>query len=196
MDEQENKSVEIRRMMRSKPLRIAAMKGRVKWATAKLNTIKPKGKVTGVEVGLWKADFAQLMLNENERLYWIGVDPYFEYGKRKRKQPVWDAIFGRVMKKMEPFGKRFKMVRKPSSEGVKSITRKVDFMFIDGNHDLDVVYNDLFLYEPRVKKGGIMAGHDYSHRVGKAVDEYATKFKREMFVDTSFDPCGVFWWKV
>jgi hypothetical protein len=196
MDKQESKSVEIRRMMRSKPLRIKAMLGRVEWASKLFDEIKPKGKVTGVEVGFWKGDFGQLMLQKNERLHWIGVDPYFEYGKKRRKQPVWDAIFGRVMDKMNPFGKRFRMIRKPSHEGVKSITRKVDFIFIDGNHNLDFVYKDILLYEPKLKKGGIMAGHDYSHRCGQAVDDYVKEFGREMLVDTSFDPCGCFWWKV
>ena len=189
-------SAEIRKLMRSKKLRIEAYKGRVKWASRLFDEIKPRGKVTGVEVGLWKADFAQLMLNENKRLYWYGVDPYFEYGRKKRKQPVWDRIYERVVNKMKPFGKRFTMVREPSSEGVNFIPKKVDFIFIDGNHDHDAVYNDLLLYEPRVKKGGIMAGHDYSHRVGLAVDEYVEEFGREMFVDTSFDPCGVFWWRM
>ena len=86
-------SARIREMMRSKSLRIAAMKGRVEWASKLFDEIKPRGKVTGVEVGFWKGDFGQLMLQKNERLYWIAVDPYFEYGRKKRKQPVWDAIF-------------------------------------------------------------------------------------------------------
>jgi hypothetical protein len=182
--------------MKNKATRIKAMIGRVEWATRMLDDMKPKGKVTGVEVGFWKGDFGQMMLEKNERLHWYAVDPYFEFGRKKRKQPEWDAIFGRVMKKMEVFGKRFHMVRMPSHEGVKKIPRKVNLVFIDGNHDLDVVYEDIRLYEKRIWKGGILSGHDYTHRVGPAVDEYVRKFNRKMFLDTSFDPCGVFWWRV
>lgn len=183
-------------MKLSKEVRRNAYIGRVKWATDMFNNIKPEGKVTGVEVGFWKGDFGYKMLEENERLYWIGVDPYFEYGRKARKQPIWDGIFERVMKKMERFGERFRIIRKPSSEGIKFITEKVDFVFIDGNHDFDFVYDDIFLYEEIIRKDGIMSGHDYINHVGPVVDKYVKEFGREMFLDASFDPCGVFWWRM
>ena len=46
--------------MRRKEVRIKAMLGRVEWATNLLNEIKPKGKVVGVEVGVWKSDLGTL----------------------------------------------------------------------------------------------------------------------------------------
>ena len=189
-------SAEVKRLMRDRNLRRSAYTDRRDWALRLFHDIKPKGRVVGVEVGLWKADFAKLILDSDPRVYWYGVDPYFEYGKMKRKQPEWDAIYERVMNKMKPFGKRFKMVRKPSSEGFNFIPKKVDFVFIDGNHDEDFVYEDLRLYEPRVRKGGIISGHDYSHRVYMAVDRYVEEYGRKLHVDTSFDPCGVFWWRM
>ena len=66
--------------------RRAAYTGRIEWATKLLNEIKPSGKIVGVEVGFWKGDFGKMMLDLNPRLHWIAVDPYEEYGKRKRKQ--------------------------------------------------------------------------------------------------------------
>ena len=187
------KEINIRLTKRQKQI---GYEGRKEWALRLLDEIKPKGKRVGVEVGLWKGDFAQLMLNADPNLTWWGVDPYFEYGRKKRKQREWDAIFGRVMGKLLPFGKRFRMVRKPSHEGVKYIPKKVDFIFIDGNHDTDVVEEDLRLYEKHVRKGGIMSGHDYVHRVPVAVDRYVAKHGRKMHVETDFDPYGVFWWKM
>jgi len=186
----------IAEFQRSKALRIKSYIGRVKWAKDLLDKTKPKGKLTGVEVGLWKADFPYLLLPEMPRLRWFGVDPYSLYGRGKRRMTEWDAIFGRVMNKMKPFGKQFIMIRKHSHEGVKFIPKKVDFVFVDGNHDLDIVSKDLALYEPHVKKGGIMAGHDYFHRVSPAVDEYVKEHNRKLHVDTSFDPCGIFWWRM
>lgn len=188
--------VTIREFQRSRELRRKAYLGRVDWASKLLRKVKPKGKVTGVEIGLWKADFAKMMLDIDPKLHWFGVDPYFEYGRRSRPQATWDGIFERVSKKMKPYEKRFTLIRKPSAEGVKDIPRKVDFVWVDGNHDYDFVLEDLRLYEPHVKKGGIMSGHDYFHRVSKAVDEYASEHGRDVQVDTSYDPCGVFWWIV
>ena len=39
----------------------------------------------------------------------------------------------------------------------------VDFLFLDGAHDYDSVKRDLAAWIPKVKKGGIMAGHDFGH---------------------------------
>ena len=186
-------------MHMSKAKVIAAYEGRREWATRLLDEIAPKGNRVGVEVGLWKADFARIMLLHNQRLHWYGVDPYFPYGRKKRTQPEWDVICKRVIGKMSGFGDRFTLVRKPSDEGVNFIPNHVDFVFVDGNHDEDMVLNDVTIYEPKVRSGGIMAGHDYSlpgsrDGIRNAVNQYVKEFGRELHVDNSFDPCGVFWW--
>lgn len=50
-----------------------------------------------------------------------------------------------------------------------------DFVFIDANHTYDDVRADIRAWLPKVKPGGILAGHDYSPEmfpgVCKAVDE-------------------------
>jgi len=178
---------------------MSACEGRKEWASNLLNEITPKGNIIGVEVGLWKADYARIMLLGNPRLIWYGVDPYHPYGRMKRKQPEWDLICKRVIGKMSGFGDRFTLVRKTSKEGVNFIPNNVDFVFIDGNHDEDMVLSDITLYEPKVRSGGIMSGHDYSlpgsrDGIRNAVTTYLKSFDRELHVDNSFDPCGVFWW--
>jgi predicted O-methyltransferase YrrM len=50
----------------------------------------------------------------------------------------------------------------------------MDFIFIDAAHDYDSVVKDLAAWWPKLKPGGIFAGHDYPwHEVEKAVDEHA-----------------------
>jgi len=184
-------------ILQNKAIRRQAYVNRVKWATALLKKLVPSGKAVGVEVGLWKGDFAFSMLQENPKLTWYGVDPYFEYGRKKRKQPAWDAIYERVRKKLDQYSSRCIMVRKPSSEGVKDIPNNVDFVFIDGNHDYEYVLKDIKLYEKKIRKGGVLAGHDYyGDGVSKAANEYAKKHKRKMVIEDSFDVHKIFWWKV
>jgi len=37
----------------------------------------------------------------------------------------------------------------------------LDFIFIDGNHSFEFVTNDIAEWGKKVKKGGIISGHDY-----------------------------------
>lgn len=52
--------------------------------------------------------------------------------------------------------------------------KSVDLVYIDGDHSYQAVNKDIELYLPKIKQGGILAGHDYSKSwpgVVKAVDE-------------------------
>ncbi len=67
--------------------------------------------------------------------------------------------------------------RKTSKEASFVIPDFQDLVFIDGNHDYEFVKEDIELWLPKIRNGGILAGHDY-HIVGddfpgvkRAVDE-------------------------
>jgi predicted O-methyltransferase YrrM len=50
----------------------------------------------------------------------------------------------------------------------------IDFCFIDADHSYEAVKKDILAWLPKIKNGGIISGHDYSHYhpgVIKAVDE-------------------------
>ena len=49
----------------------------------------------------------------------------------------------------------------------------LDFVFIDGNHIYEAVKADINAWFPKIKKGGVLAGHDYQFPgVRRAVDEF------------------------
>ena len=56
---------------------------------------------------------------------------------------------------------------------------KLDFVYIDGNHQYDYVINDIKLSLKKLKKNGIISGHDYGSKihmgVTQAVQEIFTK---------------------
>ena len=49
----------------------------------------------------------------------------------------------------------------------------LDFVFIDGDHSYEGVKLDILNFLPKVRPGGLIAGHDYEHSpmFRKAVDE-------------------------
>ena len=54
--------------------------------------------------------------------------------------------------------------------------QSVDFCFIDGDHSYNAVCEDLRCWFPKIRPGGLLAGHDYtgpdSFDVKRAVDEF------------------------
>lgn len=64
----------------------------------------------------------------------------------------------------------------------------VDFVYIDADHSYEGVLEDITNYLPKIKKGGIIGGHDYAGwypGVIQAVDELLGK-PDEIFEDTSW----------
>lgn len=53
-----------------------------------------------------------------------------------------------------------KMTSHQASKKIKD--NSLDLCFIDGDHTLPVVYQDIKVYLTKVKKGGLLMGHDYS----------------------------------
>lgn len=65
----------------------------------------------------------------------------------------------------------------------------VDFIYIDGDHSYSQVKRDLRDYFPKIKKGGIIAGHDYCEvawpETVNAVDE-VVGIPDKVFMDSSW----------
>lgn len=61
---------------------------------------------------------------------------------------------------------------------VESITRELDFLFIDGNHMYEYVKKDFEMYSPLVKKGGIIALHDIAENEEGGVFNYWNELKK------------------
>jgi len=60
----------------------------------------------------------------------------------------------------------------------------IDFIYIDASHDYENVKNDLIHWYPKVKIGGVIAGHDYyREEVKRAVDEF---FKDKEFKTSEY----------
>jgi predicted O-methyltransferase YrrM len=56
---------------------------------------------------------------------------------------------------------RFELLKMKSDDAAEILEDGVyDFVFIDGDHSIKAVLNDLDRYVSKIRKGGILAGHD------------------------------------
>lgn len=81
-----------------------------------------------------------------------------------------------------------------SSEAVTKIPDDLDFIYIDGCHRYEAVKADIEKYWQKVRKGGVIGGHDFNTvfylGVIKAVMEFVTN--QNLNLQVSFDD----WWVV
>lgn len=81
-------------------------------------------------------------------------------------------------KNLEPFKDKIEFIKKRSIDAVDDVPNNLDFVYIDADNDYLPVLNDIKSYYPKVKKGGIISGDDFSaeyHGVAKAVLEFASE---------------------
>jgi len=126
------------------------------------------------EIGVCKGETAIPVMENCDLDSYVLVDPALnnQYG-------IYDFC------SRHPEAKLYEMTSKEAAVYFYSNTNKFDLIFIDGLHDEESVDRDIHLWTPKVRKGGIICGHDYQNRrfpgVKKAVDRYYD----EMNVETA-----------
>lgn len=88
----------------------------------------------------------------------------------------WESVEPNFTKNMKPFEGHFRtMFGGDSFDRIKEFSdNSIDFAFIDANHTYEFVSRDIAAILPKMKKGGVLAGHDYNlHHPGvmQAVNE-------------------------
>lgn len=137
-----------------------------------------KKSLIGVEVGVYKGQHAREMLERLDIKQLMLVDPwedYEEYTDKRIKKQIEIALVD-AKKLLESFEEKLLWVKNYSVEAAKKVKdNKLDFVYIDGNHDYEYVKKDIEVWYPKLKKGGLFGGHDYLKDfsgVIKAVDEF------------------------
>lgn len=122
---------------------------------------KQMGYKIGAEIGVYKGMFSKKFCQAGLKLY--AIDPYRIYPgyKDPRGQKKWDALYQRAKNTLSPYP-NCTIIRKTSMEAVKDFAdESLDFVYIDGNHNLKYVVEDICEWSKKVKNGGVICGHDY-----------------------------------
>lgn len=151
--------------------------------------INRRGYRFGVEIGCGKGLNALNLMRLCPNLNLIGVDywpPDYAGGdgepRTARKQAKLEARYRRVLHKHSD---RMRLIRKPSVAASTEIGPQVDFVFIDGDHSYEGCKADIEAWAPKVRKGGLIAGHDHSDDYPGVVEAVAEAFgvRAEMAAD-------------
>lgn len=140
--------------------------------------LKNKHNLVGIEIGSYAGESAEILLGTGAFTQFYCIDPWeMNYDPKDstgdacllEAERVFDSKFAN-----NPVVVKLKM---KSSDAVTTFQDgTIDFIYIDGNHQYDFVKKDLEDYVPKIKVGGIIAGHDYggptTPGVTRAVDEY------------------------
>lgn len=120
-----------------------------------------------VEVGVFKGRSAHFLVNKMVKL-----------GKSFEINLVDPATLSHIIKHIKLLRKYCVFHPVQSTEAAARFQDKsLDFVWIDGNHEYDAVKADISAWLPKIKPGGVLAGHDYfksgkaSNQVIEAVDE-------------------------
>jgi SAM-dependent methyltransferase len=120
----------------------------------------------GAEIGVDEGNYSKLILETNNELKLYAVDPwlkhdeYHEYDSQEHLDRVYNAYLTRM--KNEIKSGRCVIVRKKSMDALGDFKdESLDFVYIDANHEGEHPYNDLNCWAKKVRKGGIIAGHDF-----------------------------------
>ena len=122
-----------------------------------------------------------------EKIYLI--DPYESYDNYVKATSYKNLNFKKIqdeaMNRLKNYQDKISWIKKYSSDAVKELPENLDFIYIDGNHTYQYVKEDLRNYYPKLKIGGIFAGHDITSiktGVAKAFCEFVSEYNLNPFI--------------
>lgn len=139
-------------------------------------------KVTGAEIGVYAGGFSrQLLLRLNINMLYL-IDPYHDYDDIGVDFTVANLQEGKIKtrKRLQHFDNVEYIYAASAVVAEYFSNESLDFVYIDGNHNYEAVKQDIKAWWPKVKKGGIIGGHDMNAAflgVCRAVVEFTNKKK-------------------
>jgi predicted O-methyltransferase YrrM len=135
-----------------------------------------------IEIGSWKGRSAAFMaveiLNSNKKIDFYCVDTWQGSEEHAQDEIIKQkSLYEEFLCNIEPVKDIINPVRDTSLSASESFPNNYfDFIFIDAAHDYENVKADIQAWFPKLKKGGIIAGHDYHQNwsgVVQAVNEWS-----------------------
>lgn len=121
-----------------------------------------------VEVGSWKGRSASYMCveiaNSGKNIEFYCVDHFLGSSEHQGGMGNLENLYEKFIENMTPVQDYYTLLKMSSVDAAATFDdASLDFVFIDAAHEYENVKNDIEAWLPKVKSGGILAGHDYHH---------------------------------
>ena len=121
----------------------------------------------GVELGVQNGIYSNIILKEWKSCkqyvlvdVWRSLTNYVDVANFNDKQQ--ELIYETAMKTLRPYGDKITVKRNLTTSAALDFPDKhFDFIYVDARHDYCGALDDIKTWWPKLKRGGIMAGHDY-----------------------------------
>lgn len=127
---------------------------------------------TGAEIGVWEAEYSEQILLQSNLSLLYSIDAWMLWPDHlypdcaNVSQQRYDQAMQKATMVLHKFGERSRMIKETSNRASRMFgDGQLDFVYIDANHRYPHVMEDLSSWYPKVKAGGVLAGHDYLHGI-------------------------------
>jgi hypothetical protein len=117
----------------------------------------------GAEIGVERGQFSEILCKNIPNLNltcidaWTAIPDY-----RQRHREMQDSFYEMTKNRLAPYNA--KIVKGFSLEAAKDVPdESLDFVFIDANHEFRSCTDDISVWSKKVRKGGIVSGHDFNY---------------------------------
>lgn len=150
----------------------------------------------GAEIGVDRGIYSEVLCQANPALKLFAVDRWTLF-QPERLEPGEAEVEARKRLAAYPVT----IVHKYSLDALADFEdRSLDFVYIDAGHDFDNVMQDIIGWARKVRKHGVVAGHDYTSpypriRVKLAVDAYVQAHQQTLNVTTETNTNPSWWFR-
>ena len=121
------------------------------------------GAELGVQRGLYSAKTLKVWKSCREYILvdlWAPQENYLDGANRDQKAQ--NGLYQETLGNTNEWSKKIKVCRNYTTVCATTVPDgSLDFVYVDARHDFKGVYEDVSKWWPKLRPGGIMAGHDY-----------------------------------
>jgi len=151
------------------------------------------GLVVGAEIGVYKGEFTEIFCKVGIKMIYA-IDPWKAYPIKEKYKDVdnvtqerQDFLCTHAHRTLDKYP-NCTIIKKTSKDALEDFEdESLDFVYIDGDHSFPSVAFDIFEWSRKVKKGGVVSGHDYTSipiygaQVKPVVDAFVESFGIKTF---------------